>query len=61
MKRILTAAAALLLLCCLLASCGAPQADDGRVQVVATLFPQYDFAKNLAGDRADCIQYYVWS
>ena len=53
MKRILTAAAALLLLCCLLASCGAPQADDGRVQVVATLFPQYDFAKNIAGDRAD--------
>ena len=53
MKRILTLLAAVLLVGALLASCGAPQADDGRVQVVATLFPQYDFAKNIAGDRAD--------
>ena len=53
MKRILTLISAALLCCTLLASCGAPQADDGRVQVVATLFPQYDFAKNIAGDRAD--------
>lgn len=45
MKRILTLISAALLCCTLLASCGAPQADDGRVQVVATLFPQYDFAK----------------
>lgn len=53
MKRILALTLAALLVGALLASCGAPQADDGRVQVVATLFPQYDFAKNIAGDRAD--------
>lgn len=53
MRRFLTLTLAALLVGALLASCGAPQADDGRVQVVATLFPQYDFAKNIAGDRAD--------
>ena len=53
MRRFLTLTLAVLLVGALLASCGAPQADGGRVQVVATLFPQYDFAKNLAGDRAD--------
>lgn len=52
---------ALSLLCALalalsLAGCGAPQteaADDGRLQVVTTLFPYYDLARAIAGDRAD--------
>lgn len=52
-KRILIAAVAALLLCVGLTACGASQQDDGRVQVVATLFPQYDFARNIAGTRAD--------
>jgi zinc transport system substrate-binding protein len=45
--------------CCLLAlflcvGCSSPQADreDGKLQIIATLFPQYDFARILAGDRA---------
>ena len=38
-----------------LAACAAPRekADDGRLQIVATLFPYYDFACAIAGDRAD--------
>ena len=28
-------------------------ADDGRLRVVTTLFPYYDFARAVAGDRAD--------
>ena len=38
-----------------LAACAAPRekADDGRLQIVATLFPYYDFARAIAGDRAD--------
>ena len=38
-----------------LAACAAPgeKADDGRLQIVATLFPYYDFARAIAGDRAD--------
>lgn len=27
--------------------------DDSKLQVVATLFPQYDFAKQIVGDKAD--------
>lgn len=41
-----------LILPLLLPSCG-ETAESGKPQVVATLFPQYDFAKHLAGDRAD--------
>lgn len=43
------------LLCLLLCSCAAPQtpADDGRVKVVATVFPAYDFARAAAGEDAD--------
>ena len=38
-----------------LAACAAPRekADDGKLQIVATLFPYSDFARAIAGDRAD--------
>lgn len=38
-----------------LAACAAPaeKPDDGKLQIVATLFPYYDFARAIAGDRAD--------
>lgn len=38
-----------------LAACAAPaeKTDDGKLQIVATLFPYYDFARAIAGDRAD--------
>ncbi len=51
MKKILP------LLCLLLAlsACApaAPEAPDGRLQVVAAIFPAYDFARAAAGDLAD--------
>ena len=50
--RILLALLFALILPLLLPSCGKP-AESDKPQVVATLFPQYDFAKQLAGDRAD--------
>ena len=31
----------------------ASKADDGKISIVATIFPQYDFARRIAGDRAD--------
>jgi len=45
----------LLLALALLAGCAAPPetADDGRVRVVTTLFPYYDMARAIAGDRAE--------
>ena len=46
----------ILLLCALLAltSCGAPPPENsGRLQIVAAVFPAYDFARAAAGDLAD--------
>ena len=54
MKRIASLFLALVLALSL-AACAAPQkkADDGKLQIVTTLFPYYDFARAIAGDRAD--------
>ncbi len=54
MKRIASLLLALALILSL-AACAAPaeKADDGKIQIVATLFPYYDFARAIAGDRAD--------
>ena len=54
MKRIASLFLALTLALSL-AACAAPQkkADDGKLQIVATLFPYYDFARAIAGERAD--------
>ena len=51
MRRILPA----LLCALLLTGCAAPRetADDGKISVVCTLFPYYDFARQIAGDRAN--------
>ncbi len=54
MKRILSFLLALALSLSLCA-CAAPgeKADDGKLQIVTTLFPYYDFARAIAQDRAD--------
>ena len=54
MKRIITLFLTLALTLSL-AACAAPgeKADDGKLQIVATLFPYYDFARAIAGGRAD--------
>ena len=52
MKRL----CALLLCALLLAGCAAPAQpgrDDGRLRIVTTLFPYYDFARAIAGDCAE--------
>lgn len=48
----------LLLTCTVIAlslvGCGnAETADNGKLKIVTTLFPQYDFAKQIAGDNAE--------
>ena len=54
MKRIASLFLALVLAFSLCA-CAAPaeKADDGKLQIVTTLFPYYDFARAIVGDRAD--------
>ena len=54
MKRIISLLLALALSLSL-AACAAPaeKADGGKLQIVTTLFPSYDFARAIAQDRAD--------
>ncbi|WP_283170762.1 metal ABC transporter substrate-binding protein [Curtanaerobium respiraculi] len=58
MKKIIAVAAALVMCIAILAGCSSqgststPSSDE-KVKVVATIFPQYDFAKQIGGDRAD--------
>lgn len=51
MRRVL----ALILCALLLCGCAAraPQEEDGKLHVVTTLFPYYDFARAVAGDAAE--------
>ncbi len=55
-KRVFAAVLALTLLLAVLAGC-APKAPStagtGKLSIVATLFPQYDFARAIAGDKAN--------
>ncbi|MGM9661669.1 MAG: metal ABC transporter substrate-binding protein [Oscillospiraceae bacterium] len=55
MRKRLVSLALALLLCLSLAACGgeARQEDSGKLQIVATLFPYYDMARAIAGDRAE--------
>ena len=54
MKRFFSFFLALALALSLCACAGGQQkADEGKIQIVATLFPYYDFARAIAGDRAD--------
>lgn len=43
---------ALLLALVPMAGCQNKREDSGKLKVIATLFPQYDFARTLAGDKA---------
>ncbi len=54
MKRFLIALLTAALLLSLLAGCGtAPAQDEGKIKIVTTIFPIYDWTKNLLGDRLD--------
>jgi zinc transport system substrate-binding protein len=54
-RKILCRCSLLIALCIVALSCQGKEAGtpSGKLVVVATLFPLYDFAKNVAGSRAD--------
>lgn len=56
-KRILCAAMALCLCAGLLSGCRRRAgSDDGKLKVVVTVFPIYDWVRNLLGDRAEDVE-----
>lgn len=36
-------------------ACDSGSKDDGKIKIVTTVFPFYDFAKNVAGDKAEVV------
>lgn len=54
MKRIVTLLLCAALLLCALA-CGRPAVNSDKPTVIATIFPQYDFIRQIAGDRVNLI------
>ena len=58
MKRIISSCTAVLLLICILCSCGAsqgaaPSGNDGKTSVVVTIFPEYDWVREIVGEKAE--------
>lgn len=54
MRRFISLILALVMIFSLCACSGSESKDDsGKVKIVATIFPQYDFARQIAGDLAD--------
>ncbi|MBQ3725188.1 MAG: zinc ABC transporter substrate-binding protein [Oscillospiraceae bacterium] len=53
MRRILAIGLAAMLLLALAGCAAAPESDSGKLQVVATLFPYYDFARAIGGEDAE--------
>lgn len=52
-KKYLCVVCALLLLCTSLAGCAAKAGGTGKIRIVTTIFPQYDFAKAITGNTAE--------
>ena len=52
MKKIISTIAATALIMCSVCSCGAETKDNGKKQIVATVFPEYDWVMNVLGDTA---------
>lgn len=55
MKRCIAIVCALLMLCGLSACSGAKWVQDGRPLVVCTVFPAYDFVREVAGDLVNAV------
>jgi zinc transport system substrate-binding protein len=56
MKKIISIALAVILTAVLFTGCGKtgkPESNSGKISVVATIFPPYDFTRAIVGDKAE--------
>ena len=56
MRRSLCLILAALLLCTLLSGCAPSEEQSGKLRIVTTVFPIYDWTKNLLGERLDEVE-----
>ncbi|MBO4870015.1 MAG: zinc ABC transporter substrate-binding protein [Clostridia bacterium] len=53
MKRFISAALCVLILAGVTAGCGGPTPDNGKLSIVVTIFPEYDWVMQILGDGKD--------
>ena len=55
MKKTISIILSLIIICALFASCGAgtPEESEAKLRIVATVFPEYDWVRNILGDHLD--------
>ncbi|MBR2044472.1 MAG: zinc ABC transporter substrate-binding protein [Clostridia bacterium] len=56
MKRFVCLLLALILMCCSFAGCSKKAFADEKINIVATVFPPFDFARAIAGEKANVTQ-----
>ena len=50
LKRLIAMIASAALLAAVFAGCGTKQADSGKLKIIATIYPEYEWVKNIVGD-----------
>lgn len=56
MRRMTAAAMALLMIAGMVSGCGRAPAEEGKLQIVAAIPPEYDWVREILGDQADRAQ-----
>ncbi len=53
MKKIITILLCLMMLAGIMTGCGKPASNGNKLSIVTTIFPEYDWVKQILGDKAD--------
>ena len=55
MKKVLSILMTIVVLCIIMSGCGIEnvKSDSDKISIVTTVFPSYDFARQIAGDKAE--------
>lgn len=53
MKKLICMLLCLIMAAMVLVACGGSKDDDGKLKIVTTIFPEYDWVKQILGEKAD--------